>query len=67
MKTYFKGDLAEFTGKTEKLYGGIFQEVVLLEGHLVGKTRLVKVDAIQIEDDTPVGGAYGGGCQEDYR
>ena len=38
---YFKGDLAEYTGKVEHLHGGKFYEVVLLEGHLEGKKRLV--------------------------
>jgi hypothetical protein len=40
--TYFKGDLAEYTGKVEEIYGGTFREVVLIEGHLKGETRLVK-------------------------
>jgi len=37
--TYFKGDLAEYTGKSEMLYGKMFYEVRLLEGHLTGETR----------------------------
>ena len=40
MKTYFKGDEAEYTGNSEKLYGKMFYEVILIEGHLQGKTRL---------------------------
>jgi hypothetical protein len=41
-QTYFKGDLAEYTGKVEQMHGGTFYEVRLLEGHLEGETRLVK-------------------------
>ncbi len=39
---YFKGDLAEYTGKTEHLYKQKFYEILLLEGHLQGQTRLIK-------------------------
>ncbi len=39
--TYFKGDKAEYTGKVVSLHGGTFYEVVLLEGHLIGQTKLV--------------------------
>ena len=42
MKVFFKGDRCEYTGKTVKLYGGVFYEVRLIEGHLKGETRLVK-------------------------
>lgn len=39
--TYFKGDKAEYTGKTQWVSGVVFYEVVLIEGHLKGKTKLV--------------------------
>ena len=39
--TYFKGDKAEYTGKTEELYGGLFYEIKLLEGHLKDHLRLI--------------------------
>ena len=38
--TYFKGDEAEYTGKVETLYGGLFYEIELLEGHLKGHLKL---------------------------
>ena len=38
---YFKGDLAEYTGNKKEVYGALFYEVVLLEGHLIGETKLV--------------------------
>ena len=36
--TYFNGDKAEYTGKTEILYGAIGYEAVLVEGHHKGET-----------------------------
>lgn len=43
MKTcYFKGDLAEYTGKTVTLHGGLFYEIKLLEGHMKGKTKVTQ-------------------------
>ena len=39
--TYSKGDKAEYTGKSEILYGKVFYEVLLLEGHLKGQIRVV--------------------------
>lgn len=33
---YWKGDLAEYTGKSEVIHGGIFHEYLLLEGHRKG-------------------------------
>jgi hypothetical protein len=33
---YWKGDLAEFTGNTMRLHGGLFYEYRLLEGHRKG-------------------------------
>ena len=38
--TYWKGDKVEYTGKVEQLYGGTFYEIRLLEGHMVGQTKL---------------------------
>ena len=34
---YWKGDLVEYTGKTEELHGGFFYEVKILEGHRKGE------------------------------
>ncbi len=39
--TYFKGDLAEYTGKKETLHGAEWEEVRLLDGHLKGELRSV--------------------------
>ena len=41
VKTYFKGDLAEYTGKTQYAYGGLYYEVRLLEGHQAGQLKYV--------------------------
>lgn len=38
--TYWKGDKAEYTGQTEELYGGVFYEIRMLEGHQVGQLKL---------------------------
>jgi hypothetical protein len=40
---YLKGDLAEYTGEVLPLHGGIFYEVVMLEGHLKGEFRVTTV------------------------
>ncbi len=40
--TYFKGDQAEYTGYSQVLLGTRFYEILLLEGHLKGETRIVK-------------------------
>lgn len=37
--TYFKGDLAEYTGKTQEFAGGTIYELKLLEGHLKDQKR----------------------------
>lgn len=37
--TYWKGDLAYYTGKKEYIHGGLFYEVKLLEGHLKGQSK----------------------------
>lgn len=34
---HFKGDKVQYTGKSEKMYGGMFYEFVYLEGHKKGK------------------------------
>lgn len=39
--TYFKGDMAEYTGKVLQLHGGTFYEVILLEGIHKGASRVV--------------------------
>lgn len=38
--TTWKGDAAVYTGKTQLLHGGLFYELLLLEGHLEGQTKL---------------------------
>ena len=48
--TYFKGDYAEYTGNMERLHGGVFYQIRLLEGHLKGQTKLVKQTAEQKAD-----------------
>ena len=44
--TTFKGDAAKFTGKSEFLYGKMFYEVEIIEGHLKGQFKLV-ADALK--------------------
>src|SRR3990167_7975553 len=39
--THFKGDEAEYTGAIQTVAGGTFYEIVLLEGHMKGQTKLV--------------------------
>jgi hypothetical protein len=39
--TYFKGDLAEYTGKKEYLHGAYFYEIKILEGHMKGQLKLI--------------------------
>jgi hypothetical protein len=36
---YFHGDAAEYTGKAEMLYGKMFYEIKMIEGHLRGELR----------------------------
>lgn len=38
---YFKGDLAQYTGKYQNMYGKYFYEIELLEGHMKGDFRWV--------------------------
>jgi len=40
---YWKGDAIHHTGQTVELYGGMFEEAILLEGHRKGETILVVV------------------------
>lgn len=37
--TCWHGDLAEYTGNTEKMHGGLFYEIRLIEGHLKGQAK----------------------------
>jgi len=37
---YWKGDLAQYTGKSMTLHGGLFYEFVLLDGHLKGEIKV---------------------------
>jgi len=50
---FFKGDLAKYTGKTEKLYGQIWLEAEILEGHREGDLVLTCPVKTSI-DDRPV-------------
>lgn len=53
--TYFHGDKAEKTSNcTIDLYGGLFYEVLITEGHLAGCTRLVAADSAQWHLETEV-------------
>lgn len=40
-QTYTAGSLAEYTGKVETIFGGVFYEVLMLEGPDKGELRLV--------------------------
>ena len=42
MFTYWKGDKARYTGKTEYLYGATFYEIELIEGNLTGEKKLTQ-------------------------
>ena len=37
--TYIHGDLAIYTGKSVTLYGGLFYEVLVTEGHMKGQIK----------------------------
>ena len=39
---YFKGFAYRLTGKTLSLYGGMYKEVVILEGFEAGKNKVIK-------------------------
>ena len=49
--TYFKGDLAEYTGVTMMLHGGLFYEIKLLEGHLKGQTKVTQSAPQQVQHE----------------
>ena len=38
--TYLFGDLAEYTGKVTVIHGGTFYEVIMLEGHMKGESKV---------------------------
>lgn len=40
--TYFHGDLARYTGKTQIIHGGLFFEIEILEGHLKGQIKVTQ-------------------------
>ena len=42
MTTYFKGDLAKYTGNTITLHGALFYEIELIEGHLKGQIKVTQ-------------------------
>ena len=42
MAYYFHGDATEYTGKTQFLYGAMFYEVRIVEGHLKGTLKLTQ-------------------------
>lgn len=37
--TYFYGDRARYTGNSQRKHGGLFYEILILEGHLKGELR----------------------------
>jgi hypothetical protein len=39
-KLYSNGDLAEYTGKSQVIYGSVFYEILMLEGHLEGHLKV---------------------------
>jgi len=48
--TYFKGDLAYYTGKTARLHGGLFYEVIMAEGHMKGQIKhIVTPPAVHVK------------------
>jgi hypothetical protein len=38
---YSQGDLAEYTGKSQVIYGTVFFEILMLEGHLEGSLKVI--------------------------
>lgn len=59
--TYFKGDAAEFTGKTDVFSGKTFYEVRMIEGHMIGELKWVvtapKGAKVMAMIDTPAAAA----------
>jgi hypothetical protein len=41
-QVYFNGNGAVYTGKTQVLYGGLFYEAIMIEGHEKGKKKLTQ-------------------------
>jgi hypothetical protein len=41
--TYFKGDRAIYTGNERDVYGVHWYEIEMIEGHMKGQTKLVRV------------------------
>ena len=37
---YWKGDLAEYTGKSQIICGAVFFEILMLEGNLEGQLKV---------------------------
>ena len=40
--TYWHGDLAEYTGKTQLLHGALFYEIKIVEGHRAGQLKVTQ-------------------------
>lgn len=41
---YWRGNKAKYTGKIEKLYGGVFWEIEILDGHMKGQKKFTPRD-----------------------
>ena len=54
MTTYWKGDKAEYTGKVLTIHGGLFYEIVMLEGRFKGESKVTVVAPKSVEDDQTV-------------
>ena len=48
--TYIHGDLAIYTGKSITLYGGLFYEVLVCEGHMKGQIKHTSKPPQPIDD-----------------
>ena len=42
-KTYWKGDRAEYTGKSMSMYGGVFFELKIVSGYMKGQIKWTQV------------------------
>ncbi len=53
--TYYKGDLAKYTGNTQTIHGGLFYELVYLEGHNIGKSVVTQrsPDGVDLGQSSP--------------
>jgi hypothetical protein len=38
---YFKGDAFVYTGKSEMIYGGVFYQIEMIEGHQKGEKKWI--------------------------